>query len=243
MLSKSHTKLKYEAGVDLEDLSVFYDFAEADNEFLTSIGAKPRAQAQTDNNNDEVMEDDGDEDWEDVPDDDAEMGEGDDEDDLYGEYEAQLAQFGFDINELGELILPNGRVIGHRALSRYYRQRAPTRNNSTAIVAARRAAGEVLFNGQVMNIHGSDENTMALTKAGINPNVATGRAAKGILAKSSGGVYTSLSIYRYRAVVRKQRREDNQGHRLHHRQKTNMNKMDKKHNRLMNGVSVAHAAR
>jgi pre-60S factor REI1 len=244
MISKRHTKLKYEAGIDLEDLSVFYDFTEADNEFLQSIGAK----TDTNNPTDEgaIVEDDGDENWEDVSDDDV-MDENDDnepsddeEDDGFGE---QLAQFGFDITELGELILPNGRVIGHRALSRYYKQRVPTRKTSTAVVAARRAAGERLLNGQVVNLHGSDENALALTRAGISPAVAAGRAGNGILVKGAGGVYTSLSIYRYRAVMRKQRREDVQGKRIYERTYQNMNKMDKKGNRLTNNVSVAHAKR
>ena len=34
MISTNHTKLRYEPNVDLEDLSVFYDFSEADAEFL-----------------------------------------------------------------------------------------------------------------------------------------------------------------------------------------------------------------
>jgi pre-60S factor REI1 len=244
MISKRHTKLKYEAGIDLEDLSVFYDFTEADNEFLRSIGAKPITNNTAEEG--DLAEDDGDENWEDVSDDDV-MDENDDNetnDDEDGDgFAEQLAQFGFDVTELGELILPNGRVIGHRALSRYYKQRAPTRNTSTAVVAARRAAGERLLNGQVVNFHGSDENALALTRAGISPAVVAGRAGNGILVKGAGGVYTSLSIYRYRAVMRKQRREDVQGKRIYERTYQNMNKMDKKGNRLANNVSVAHAKR
>ena len=34
MISTSHTKLRYENGVDLEEFTVFYDFREADAEFL-----------------------------------------------------------------------------------------------------------------------------------------------------------------------------------------------------------------
>merc|ERR1711865_419092 len=104
-------------------------------------------------------------------------------------------------------------------------------------------AGERLFNGHVINIHGLEENSLALAKAGIKPGDAAGRAGNGILVKGEGGAYTSLSIYRYRAVMRKQRREDFQGKRLYERSKQNMNRMDKKANRLMNGVSVAHAKR
>lgn len=238
MISKRHTKLKYEAGVDLEDLDLFYDFTEADNEFYKSIGATTRAdtvipETTTTNidDDDEVMEDDGDEDWEDISDDEEELTsknnyQGEDDEEMQNAYEKHLAQFGFDVNALGELILPSGRVIGHRALSRYYKQRAPSTSKSTALVAARRAAGERLFNGQVINIHGTDENSMALTRAGINPDMAAGRAGNGILAKGRGGVYSSVSIYRFRAVVRKQRREDHQGQRLHERTRLNMNRME-----------------
>ena len=74
--------------------------------------------------------------------------------------------------------------------------------------------------------------------------MAAGRAGNGILVPSgAGGTYSQLSIYRYRAAVRKQRRGEVQGQRLHERTSQNINRMDKKHNRLMNGVSVAHAAR
>ena len=241
MISKRHTKLKYEAGVDLEDLELFYDFTEADNEFYKSIGATTRAdtvipeattttKATAEPDDDEVMEDDGDEDWEDISDDEEEVAgkqaSNDDDEEMQDAYERHLAQFGFDVNALGELVLPSGRVIGHRALSRYYKQRVPNTNTSTALVAARRAAGERLFNGQVINIHGSDENSMALTRAGINPDAAAGRAGKGILTMGKGGVYSSVSIYRFRAVVRKQRREDHQGKRIQERTRLNMNHME-----------------
>jgi len=258
MISKRHTKLKYEAGIDLEDLSVFYDFTKADNEFMQSIGATNVAMAATVSKDNEmttpdeekvVMADDGDDDWEDISDDEEmadEDGADDDTDnDIYDAYEMHLAQYGFDVNALGELILPNGRVIGHRALSRYYKQRVPTAktNQNSALVAARRAAGERLFNGQVINIHGTSENSMALMKAGVHPNVAAGRAGNGILTKNEAGMYSSMSIYRFRAAARKARREEFQGVRLYEKSKQNMNRMDKKANRLMNGVSVAHAKR
>lgn len=249
MISKTHTKLKYEAGVDLEDLSVFYDFSEADNEFMKSVAARAskRVVSESKDNDDTIMEDDGDANWEDISDD-EDMGEdgedgNDDDDGIYDQYESHLAQYGFDVNVLGELILPNGRVIGHRALQRYYKQRVPNTNSSSALVAARRAAGERLFNGAVVNIHGLNENSMALTKAGINPDMAAGRKGKGILHKNKGGVYSSLSIYRFRASVRKQRREDDQGKRIYEHTSQNMNRMDKKANRLHNNVSVAHAKR
>ena len=121
MISKRHTKLKYEAGIDLEDLSVFYDFTEADNEFMKSIGATTRAKpVVSETEDDAVMEDDGDEDWEDISDDEemADDDDGEDDEGIYDDYENHLAQYGFDVNDLGELVLPNGRVIPQRAPSR-----------------------------------------------------------------------------------------------------------------------------
>ena len=68
-------------------------------------------------------------------------------------------------------------------------------------------------------------------------------AGNGILVKSKDGGFSALSLYRFRAAVQKQRRDDAKGRRLQQRTTQNINKMDKKANRLMNGVSVAHAAR
>ena len=71
-----------------------------------------------------------------------------------------------------------------------------------------------------------------------------GVAGNGILVPSKeGGGFSALSLYRFRAAVQKQRRHDAAGRRLKQRTTQNINKMDKKANRLMNGVSVAHAAR
>ena len=43
MISKQHSKIRYEAGIDLEDLSVFYDFKEENERFLQSTqGSKSK---------------------------------------------------------------------------------------------------------------------------------------------------------------------------------------------------------
>ena len=102
----------------------------------------------------------------------------------------------------------------------------------------------------------SRETTLALAKAGLVAGAAAGRSGRGILVPTSGtsgpsggggaagaGSFTALSLYRYKAAVKKSRREEAKGHRLQQRTKMNINRMDKKANRLMNGVSVAHAAR
>ena len=275
MISKQHTKIRYEAGIDMEDLSVFYDFQEENERFLRSNTKTGTTDGQDmDTSQDKVAEDndngindeeDDDEDgWEDVSDD-EEMAEGEeatddiDEDD-YSEFEEEVARMGFDITALGELVFPDGRIVGHRSLRRYYNQRAPRPDDTRASVqAARLAAGERLYRGRVYQL-GGDSSTrtarnsleasraqaLALSSAGVAPGLATGRAGKGILVPSGSSVgngFTQISVYRFRAVLRKQRRDDARGKRLMDRTRQNINRMDKKANRLMNNVSVAHAAR
>ncbi|GAX13322.1 pre-60S factor REI1 [Fistulifera solaris] len=251
MISKRHTKLRYEPDIDLEEFAVFYDFAEADAEYL----GRPSSEKKTvDAEMEEVSGDD--EDWEDISDDEvAAMDVEDDDHDnevMDNDFDEAIARMGFDVTALGELVLPDGRIIGHRLYRRYYKQRAPRTNTSNeAVNAARLAASERLYRGKVYRIgYQGDRNSSndpssgmtALMKAGIAPGMAAGRAGKGLLVKS-GGSFTAMSIYRYQAAMRKQRKGDVKGLNLYNRTSLNMNRMDKKHNRLMNGVSVAHAKR
>ena len=265
MIDANHCKLRYERGVDQEEFDVFYDFSEANAEFLgNGKGKKEEGEVVYE---DDMDDEDGE--WEDISDD--EMGEDDDddmdgaEDDDYQEYEAELKTHGFDITPLGELIFPDGRIIGHRGLSRYYKQRFAPDGERAAVTAARRAAGERVCAGRVHQIGGpaaagggggdnNRETTLALAKAGLVAGAAAGRSGRGILVPTSGtsgpsgggggaGSFTALSLYRYKAAVKKSRREEAKGRRLQQRTKMNINRMDKKANRLMNGVSVAHAAR
>lgn len=272
MRNKVHTKLRYEIGIDLEDLDVFYDFTEANDAFFNST-IHPKLQGPTtvsdddeqaneenggdDDQMDEENVDDDDDDWDDVSEDDNEVDgdeenyeEMDDDDDLYRDYEEEVARMGWKITPLGELIFPDGRIIGHRGLRRYYKQRlSQHKETSIAVSAAKQAAGERLYRGRVYNISNngfdneSNELSRALTLVGISPGLATGRAGKGILVTTSAGTFSQLSVYRYRAALRKQRMQMRQGQQLVQRTKTNINRMDKKANRLMNNVSVAHAQR
>ncbi len=76
----------------------------------------------------------------------------------------------------------------------------------------------------------------------MSGSIPTGRNGKGILVSAGEGGkggFTSLSLYRYRAAVKKQRREDARGQRLQHRSRMNMNKMDKKGNTRATGVVTA----
>ncbi len=183
---------------------------------------------------------------------------------MYAAYQDEIAKYGFDVTPLGELVLPDGRIIGHRGLARYYKQRLPLSRSSGpnhAVAAARMAAGERIVHGRVYQLNASSSNptttsntNLALTQhsmmtggiisshpRGASANI--GRAGKGILVPAGSGSFTALSLYRYRAVVRKQRRDDRGGRRLYERSFQNINRMDKKANNLMNGVSVAHALR
>lgn len=263
MIHTRHAKLKYEAGVDLEEFDVFYDFSAADEDFLNSgIGnykksrkgnkekaANVEAMEVEDEelNEDDISYDDSDE-WEDL-DSDLEMEE---EGGLYAAYQDEIAKHGLDITPLGELIFPDGRIIGHRGLSRYYKQRITLKDSRPSVVAARRANGECLIEGRVYNTHGGvgdeDENAVSIARAGLAVGATKGRQGHGILVptngnSSGGSSFTALSLYRYRAAVKKARKEEFKSRRLQQRTTLPMNKMDKKGNRLANNVSVAHAPR
>jgi len=233
MIDKQHCKLRYEQGF-WDELDPFYDFSSEDKEFVATM----KNTKISDEDKDRVSADmdvDGNEDgWEDVPDGDDE----EEEEEMYEGYEREIKRFGLNVNALGELVFPDGRIVGHRALRRYYKQKlSASTTTSLAIVAAKKASGERLYGGRVINIH--DHNLK---------NDKVRGAGKGILVAVGGvngpATFSTLSLYRYRAAIRKQRRGDFKGQKI--RQKhlgQNINRMDKKANRLMNGVSVAHAAR
>ncbi|CAJ1950738.1 unnamed protein product [Cylindrotheca closterium] len=233
MISTRHTKLRYEQGF-WEELDPFYDFSREHKNFIGESNNDEKGDAVESNipKNTAVVDDDDDdnEDWEDVSE------HGDDDDDSardYRGYEKEIARFGLDITPLGELVFPDGRIVGHRALHKYYKQSIRSTAASDAVVAAKTAAGERMYDGRVVNINSP------------LPPETNGGSGKGILVPMKGGpeAFSALSLYRYRAAVRKQRVDDDKGRRLKYRTTQNMNRMDKKANRLMNGVSVAHAAR
>jgi pre-60S factor REI1 len=255
MRDKRHCKILYERGVDQEEFDVFYDFEKANEEFLgkktkvTDDGDKKESEVVVDD--DEAMEEGDEGEWEDV---DNYEDESMKDDDLYAAYQEEIASHGFDITPLGELIFPDGRIVGHRGLSRYYKQRfAPDRMERAAVRAARDAAGDRLYGGRVVNLYqlrgedvgdgsagGSGEGgglALATSMGRMAGSIPTGRSGKGILVSGGGkGGFTSLSLYRYRAAVKKQRREDDRGRRLQYRTQYNMNRMDKKANNKMTGV-------
>jgi pre-60S factor REI1 len=271
MISTTHTKLRYEAGVDLEDLNLFYDFSKANQEFANrrraastlqkeSSGSDRVVSSEVDEEWDHVASSDADEDWEDMSDDENEDGEPENEDEdplMDDQYQTHIGTMGFDITPLGELVFPDGRVVGHRALRHYYKQRIPAstmnaarQQANPALRAAKQAAGERLFRGNVYQIGADHELTtanehkfMQLQRAGIVPGLAAGRAAKGILVVGMGASFSQISVYRYRAALRKQQHDERKGRKIQQHTTLPMNRMDKKANRLHNNVSVAHALR
>ena len=240
MRDKRHCKIRYERGVDQEEFDVFYDFEELNREILgegAEAGKVGGDDAVMNDEDNEAWEDvdDEDEEWEDAP---AEMDE-DDDDELYDAYQSQVASRGFDITPLGELIFPDGRIVGHRGLARYYKQRfAPDRTRRAAVRHATEAAGDVLHEGRVVNVHRLREERQA---AGSRKDlVPAGRQGGGILvADGDRGGFSALSLYRFRAVVKKQRRDNASGQRLEYRSRMNMNKMNKKGNNIATGVVTA----
>ena len=285
MTDKEHCKILYERGVDQEEYNVFYDFTTVNKEYLgeekkngdgggEGVGIVNEEVANAvlhgmDGEKDVIVDGDNDEEeWEDVSDEeeeDASMKEEDDDDDdeFYDAYQEEIASHGFDITPLGELIFPDGRIVGHRGLARYYKQRfAPDRMERAAVRHARSAAGDRVYNGRVINLYQMQEyqqkqgdnndgeaaprgSSTALAIMGrMAGSVPTGRNGKGILVSGEGkGGFTSLSLYRYRAAVKKQRKEDARGQRLQLRSRMNMNRMDKKANNKMTGVCTALAPR
>eukprot|EP00538_Stauroneis_constricta_P004537 CAMPEP_0119553504 /NCGR_PEP_ID=MMETSP1352-20130426/6242_1 /TAXON_ID=265584 /ORGANISM="Stauroneis constricta, Strain CCMP1120" /LENGTH=465 /DNA_ID=CAMNT_0007599931 /DNA_START=30 /DNA_END=1427 /DNA_ORIENTATION=- len=253
MISKNHTKLRYEKGY-WDEVDVFYDFTKDNQGFLgPKIRSKDEAHEERmpkdgghdgegeQANESTVVPGEGDSDddgWEDMSNGSEENENNDDDDDdddeIYGSYEEEIARFGLDVTPLGELVFPDGRIVGHRALRKYYKQRARPEPSSVAIVAAKHAAGERMHAGQVVNIG------LPVDARSHNNGAGRGILVRG---KDVSEGFSALSLYRYRAAIRKQRRGDEKGQRIQFKQSMNINKMDKKHNRLMNGVSVAHAAR
>ena len=92
MVHRAHTKLRYEAGVDLDEWDVFYDFGAADAAFwgdtaeATAGGSAAAAAANGGGGKEEdaVMQesndnDDDDDEWEDISEDEAEVSDDDDD--------------------------------------------------------------------------------------------------------------------------------------------------------------------
>jgi pre-60S factor REI1 len=267
MKDKEHCKILYERNVDMEEYDVFYDFSTMPGNYVLGEKNKKAAKGGGGGEEEGLMFEkkyynEDEEEWEDVSSDDEDASMKDDEeqddDDLYVAYQEEISSRGFDITPLGELIFPDGRIVGHRALARYYKQRfAPDRMEREAVRHARVAAADRLYDGRVVNLYqlrNSDEDNIASTTSNSLANstvvgrshlpsrsIPIGRGGNGILVSggSGSGGFTSLSLYRYRAAIKKQRREDARGQRLQYRSRMNTNKMDKKGNNISTGVVTA----
>eukprot|EP00592_Proboscia_alata_P029023 CAMPEP_0194443942 /NCGR_PEP_ID=MMETSP0176-20130528/126992_1 /TAXON_ID=216777 /ORGANISM="Proboscia alata, Strain PI-D3" /LENGTH=501 /DNA_ID=CAMNT_0039270257 /DNA_START=96 /DNA_END=1602 /DNA_ORIENTATION=+ len=262
MIDRGHTKIRYEEGVDAPEFAPFYDFSSANEEFLTSGVLKKRVVEEEDDEKDaemDVVKEVDDEEWEDVTDDEADdedaenNEEEDDADGLYEGYQSHIKQYGFEITPNGELQFPDGRTVGHRGLRRYYNQRFSEYDDRDAVSAARRGKNEYYRNQY--GIHISDSTVLHKKDMLLGHQKASkaiqGRAGAGVLVAHSGnrsnaagaGGFTALSVYRYKAVVKKQRKQDADGERKFRKYFNNGNKFDKKGNRLVTDVSVAWALR
>uniref|UniRef100_A0A7S1BI44 ZN622/Rei1/Reh1 zinc finger C2H2-type domain-containing protein n=1 Tax=Corethron hystrix TaxID=216773 RepID=A0A7S1BI44_9STRA len=247
MIAKGRTKIRYEEGIDLHEFEPFYDFSVVNAEFLESKGRHVSSEQTKDSeifvsegDNEDDDDDDADDDdtsivWKDISDDeesdhdddsDSDVDSENDKDDL-ADYRTAVLSHGFNISPLGELIFPNGKVVGHRGLVRYYRQRFAPVSDRAALVAVR----------------GETQVQMPNMRGGVRGLLQTPRGGNGVLVSAKGGGFTSLSLYRYKAVMKKAARQESAGYRKFNKHHNNINRMDKKANRLMNGVSVAHAKR
>ena len=135
MIDKQHAKLRYEQGF-WEELDPFYDFSSADKDFAAKIELDYQLGEEKDASADIDVAGSNDEDgWEDMSD-----GDDGDEEEMYEGYEKEIKRFGLKVNTLGELVFPDGRVVGHRALRRYYNQKlSASTTTSLAVVAAQKA--------------------------------------------------------------------------------------------------------
>jgi hypothetical protein len=97
MQSKSHCKIAYEEGVDMDEFEDFYDFS-------SSYGESAAVEGQEGDDLDEELEEED----------------------------------GLEITATGELLLTDGRRIGHRAFRRYYKQRYNPVDTRDAVTAQRR---------------------------------------------------------------------------------------------------------
>jgi len=237
MIAKGHCKIRYEEGVDLDEWEVFYDFTQDNLNFLKENKMKKSMKAllltnQAEDENGEDDDDDDDDAWEDVS---------DDEDDMGG-YRDIIESHGFGVTELGELILPSGKVIGHRTLAKYYNQKFAPEQSGTRTTAVRAVLQDTYGFGYEQNMALTTTSSLSGI-SGRRLQSAGGGSGKGILVANKGEGFSALSMYRYRAAVKKSYKQESAWHRQQGKVRNNGNKFDKKGNRLITGVSVAHAKR
>ena len=216
MINTRHTKLCYQPDVDLEEYDVFYDFSTADEEFLQSGIANHRLkkkvghqkfdylpkygndQSCQDNSIDIEVEDE--DEWQDVESTDYEVNvvHNDIDDGFYAAYQDEITKHGFDITPLGEWVFPDGRIIGHRGLVRYYKQRFTPEDNRASILVAKKSNCERLYRGRLYNTHtvrgdGQEKQTaLVMAKTGLS---LIRRQGKGILVSSGSFIDLVYVIY------------------------------------------------
>lgn len=128
MTDRSHCKLLYEEGEDLHEYESFYDFSasysDAEKRGLIQDASAAGAGAGP---GDDAMGESGDDDG-------KREGKAEDSDGEYIEVSRTLG-----VTDLGELVLFDGKTVGNRKWSRYYRQRLRAPDERDFVVAHRRA--------------------------------------------------------------------------------------------------------
>jgi pre-60S factor REI1 len=158
MDAKSHCKLLYEEGEDLHEFRPFYDFSASyalpRGSKKKGTGKTKKVKAQEDGmDDDEQSLETVDSDYEEVSGDeeegmavDGEESESEDEDEEEDDedVEQMLRQGALQVSELGELMLPDGRLLGRREYQRYYKQRYRPEDTRSALMASKlEAAGRM----------------------------------------------------------------------------------------------------
>lgn len=120
-MDRSHCKLLYEEGEDLHEYQDFYDFSASYTDaekrgLVKEVPSAAGAEASTTKIETEKSHD------------------FDDDDEEYVEVSRTLG-----VNDLGELVLLDGKTVGNRQWSRYYRQRLRGPDEREVVVAQRRA--------------------------------------------------------------------------------------------------------
>ena len=209
MISKSHCKLLYEEGEDLHEFSDFYDFTSTWKKRKRSLKKKQNTSTTSSSvENKEIVteeepvlgeeDDDDEDDWvtdDEEMEDDEDIGEDGSVSD--SEEESDYDDDAAYIASSGELVLPNGRILGHRQYKRLYKQkfRRTPEEVSEALVAVRSEKHSKMV----------DNLTASLTSKGFSMN---NKQIQDIIAK--GGLsMMSPSLYKKNLKVQEAERRKN----------------------------------
>lgn len=130
MISKGHTSIGTHTEEQMEELESYYDYSESYRELNLPSSNVHRTSGVLQHHSDT------DEGWETDNDDDDDDEDEEHRDSSKHDFEQLLLQHGLKrahINDIGNLILPNGSEVAHRSLAYVYRQRHSSRHDAPCI--------------------------------------------------------------------------------------------------------------